>query len=72
VLDLPPFRIDFLPEVAVPAEEAYEYDGKLQVGRGAHGIARENAQASCIGMNFDAQRELHREVRDIGLRKEGT
>jgi hypothetical protein len=72
VLDLPTICVDFLPEIAVAAQERDEDHGQLEVGGGAHRVTRKNPQTAGICVNLHAERELHREVSNVGLRKESA
>src|SRR5690348_688349 len=59
VLYLLSIRIEFLAEVAGPAEQTDENDWKLKIGAGPRGISGKNPQPPGIGMHFRSNRNFH-------------
>ena len=67
-----PSGIDLLPEISGAAQQRDEDDRQLEVGTRTHRVAREHAQTAGVGMHFDAERHLHREIGNAGLRQESA
>ena len=71
-LRLPAFLVDLLPEITGTAEQRNEHDRQLEIRARAHRVAGKHAKTTGVRMYFHAERELHRDVRYVGLRKKGA
>ena len=55
-------RVQFLPEIARPADQGDENDWQIEIGRRAGRITGEDAEPAAIGRHFRSDRDFHREV----------
>ena len=67
-----PGGIQRLREVAVPVHERDGDHGQLEVGRGAKGVARENAESAAVGGDRLLEADLHGEIGDAAGGEIGT
>ena len=57
-------RIEFLPEIARPADQGDEDDRQIEIGRGPCRVAGQDAEPAAIGRHFRSDRDFHREIGD--------
>jgi hypothetical protein len=59
-------RVQFLPEVAGPADQGDENDWQIEIGRRPGRVAGQDAEPSAIGRHFRRDRDFHGKVGDPG------
>jgi len=65
-------RVQFLPEIARPADQSDENDWQIEIGRRAGRVPGQDAEPSAIGRHFRRDRDFHREICDPGLAREAV
>jgi hypothetical protein len=59
-------RVEFLPEIAGPADQGDEHDRRLKIRCRPGGIAGEDAEPAAISRHLRPDRDFHREIGDPG------
>src|SRR5262249_44522802 len=68
-LVLPAMFIQALGKIPLAVQERYRHHGDVEIGRGAHRIARQDTQPATVRGHTHLERDLHGEIRNgsVGL-----